>query len=174
VGDVLSAIGPSLLIVLGGIISWVLKTKRDELQEIEKRLAERRTEAYLKALEPYYEMLSYKTGGKSDPAKGVERAIAVIQRADYWKSYFDLCLYAPDAVVKSFNNLFSYFYSLSRTGEMPEQAEKQSLRSLGLYSEVMLEIRKALGNPRSKLAAVEMIRGYIKDAPSKAKEMYPE
>jgi hypothetical protein len=44
--DWLQALGPSFLIVIGGIISWFLKSRIEELRAIEEKLREERRKIY--------------------------------------------------------------------------------------------------------------------------------
>jgi hypothetical protein len=54
----LQALGPSALVVLGGIITWFLRSKSDELKAVEDRLAEQRRKVYSEILEPYIKLFT--------------------------------------------------------------------------------------------------------------------
>lgn len=52
----LKYIGPPLLMVLGGIITWFIKSKSEELKAVEDLLREERRKIYGEILEPYIQL----------------------------------------------------------------------------------------------------------------------
>ncbi|RLC30648.1 hypothetical protein DRH13_04055 [Candidatus Woesebacteria bacterium] len=46
-------LGPSLLMVLGGLLTWLIKSRIEELRAIEEKLRETRREIYSQILDPY-------------------------------------------------------------------------------------------------------------------------
>lgn len=159
---VVAPLAPSLLMVIGGVISWVLKSRREELQELDRQLSSKRERIYLEALRPYITMFTDKKDGMR---KGLESARAIIKSEKYWKNQIELCLYAPDNVVKAFNNLLEYTYSSEETDE------RSGYVSLGKYAKLLLEVRKALGNKRTRIEPLDMLIGSIKDAREQRKLM---
>ena len=64
-----------------------------------------------------------------------------------------------DEVVRSFNAVMQYIFQFDANG-----GEKPDARELmRLWGSFLLEIRKNVGNPKSQLTAVDMLRGQIKD-----------
>jgi len=153
--SIATALGPTVLVILGGILSWVLKNRKEELQEINKQMQMKREQIYLEALKPYIAMFTAKGEGLS---RGVEKAKSIIKGDKYWKNQIDLCLYAPDNVVKTFNALLEYTYSSD------SQLPNGGYISMGKYARLLIEIRKALGNKKTKLEPLDMLIGSIKDA----------
>jgi hypothetical protein len=49
----LQVLGPSLLMVLGGLLTWLIKSRIEELRAIEEKLRETRKEIYNQILDPY-------------------------------------------------------------------------------------------------------------------------
>ncbi|MBL7148430.1 MAG: hypothetical protein ISS82_06390 [Nanoarchaeota archaeon] len=49
---------PPLLMIVGGIITWLVKKKTEELKAVEERLREEKRKIYTKLLNPYIELLS--------------------------------------------------------------------------------------------------------------------
>ena len=51
--DWISILGPSILILIGGGVGWIIKTKYEELRATEKRLLDERRKIYLEIIDPY-------------------------------------------------------------------------------------------------------------------------
>ena len=149
--DWLQIIGPPLLMVIGGIITWVIKSKIEELRELEEKLREERRNIYAQLLDPYIRLFADLKG------KGPEVAVKKITSYDYRKTAFDLNLFGSDEVIRAFNNLMKHTYEAEATGN---QDPEEMMR---LWGKLLLEIRKSLGNKKTKLNEVDMLRAMIKD-----------
>ena len=77
---------------------------------------------------------------------------------DYRKTAFQLILLGSDDVVRAHNELMQYIFSIE--GQPDPGALMQR------YARLLLEIRKSLGNKRTTLREVEMLRGSIKGVDS--------
>ena len=93
--------------------------------------------------------------------KEVERKIT---SKDYRKAIFELGLLGSDSVVRAYNDLMQYFFKLGSDGK---QDMHETIRLWGTFR---LEIRKSLGNKRTKLNAFDMLRGEITDIDKLLKE----
>jgi len=145
----LQILGPSLLTILGGIIAWIIKSKAEELQATEKKLRDERRKIYEQILEPYIQLFS--------DLKNTEKAMEKIVSFDYKKTSFDLYLFGSDSVVKAYNQLMQYVFK-------NEDLKTQNPRTyMTLWANFLLEIRKSLGNKRTKLSDIDMLKGWIKD-----------
>ncbi len=51
-------LGPSILIVLGGLITWLIKSKSEELRTVEENLRETRRDVYSEILAPYIKLFA--------------------------------------------------------------------------------------------------------------------
>ncbi len=149
--NLISALGPSLLIIIGGIITWLLKSRVEELKAAEENLRETRTKTYWDILQPYITLFS-DTSEKS--RAGV---IKTITSPQYRKTAFQLCLLGSDDVVQAYNAMLQHTYRAEQTGK---QDSKELMR---LWGALLIEIRKSLGNKKTKLKEVDMLRGMIKD-----------
>ncbi len=149
--DWLQIIGPPLLMVIGGIITWVIKSKIEELRELEEKLREERRNIYAQLLDPYIRLFADLKG------KGPEVAVKKITSYDYRKTAFDLNLFGSDEVIRAFNNLMKHTYEAEATGKQDPQ------KMIRLWGKLLLEIRKSLGNKKTKLNEVDMLRAMIKD-----------
>ncbi len=149
--DWLQLLGPPLLMVLGGIITWVIKSKIEELRAIEEKLREERRNIYAQILDPYIHLFADSKG------EGQTQALKKITSSDYIKTAFDLTLFGSDEVVRAYNDLMKHAYKAEATGN---QDPKEMIR---LWGKLLLEIRKSLGNKRTKLNEFDMLRAMIKD-----------
>lgn len=151
----LQILGPSLLIVLGGIVSWFVKSRIEELQATHEELNEERRKIYKELLEPYIKVfVGIKSKGRSE-----EQAIQQITSYDYRKTAFALNLFGSDKVIRAYNNLMQYVYKFEAGGSQGSQAREM----MRLWGMLLLEIRKSLGNKETKLDEFDMLRGMIKD-----------
>jgi len=147
----LQVLGPSLLLVLGGIITWFLKSRVEELRATEGRLREERRKIYVQILDPYVHLFSDLKG------QGPAQAIKKITSYRYRKTAFDLNLFGSDEVVHTYNALMKHTYEVESTGK---QNPKEMMR---LWGSLLLEIRKSLGNKKTTLNEFDMIRAMIND-----------
>jgi len=149
--DWLQILGPSLLMVLGGIITWAIKSKIEELRAIEEKLREERRDIYAQILDPYIRLFADLKG------KGPDQALKNITSYEYRKTAFDLNLFGSDEVVRAYNNLMQHMYKAEVTGN---QNPKELMC---LWGKFLLEIRKSLGNKKTKLDELDMLKAMIKD-----------
>ena len=63
-----------------------------------------------------------------------------------------------DDVVRALNELMQYSYGVERDGTSPKPEEM-----LRYWGRVLLAIRRDLGNKRTKLMDIDMLRGQIRD-----------
>jgi hypothetical protein len=150
--DWLQTLGPTLLVVLGGIISWFIKSRIEELRAIEEKLREERRNNYAHILDPYIHLFADIKKGK-----GPDEALKRVTSYDYRKTAFDLNLFGSDEVIRAFNNLMEHTYEAEATGKQDPQ------KMISLWGKHLLEIRKSLGNKKTKLNEVDMLRAMIKD-----------
>jgi len=147
----LQVLGPSLLMVLGGIITWFIKSRVEELRATEERLREERRKIYNQLLDPFIHLFADIKG------KGQSQALKKITSYDYKKNAFDLNLFGSDEVVSAFNSLMKHIYETEQTGK---QNPKEIMR---LWGKLLLEIRRSLGNKKTKLKEFDMLKTLIKD-----------
>jgi len=147
----LQILGPTLLLVLGGIITWFIKSKIEELRAIEEKLREERRSIYAQILDPYIRLFADLRG------RGPDEAFKRITSYDYRKTAFDLNLFGSDEVVRAYNNLMKHAYEAEATGNQDPR------KMMSLWGKLLLEIRKSLGNKKTKLNEFDMLRAMIKD-----------
>jgi len=147
----LQVLGPSLLMVLGGIITWFIKSRVEELRATKEKLQEERRKIYGQILDPYIRLFADLKG------QGPAQAIKKITSYDYRRTAFDLNLFGSDEVIRAYNALMKHTYEAESTGK---QDPKGMMR---LWGSLLLEIRKSLGNKKTKLNEIDMLRAMIKD-----------
>jgi len=149
--DWLQSLGPTLLMVLGGIIAWFIKSNIEEFRAIEEKLRKERRNIYVQILDPYIRLFA------DIKVKGPGEAIKSITSYNYKKTAFELNLFGSDEVVWAYNSLMKHAYKAETTGN---QDPKEMMR---LWGKLLLEIRKSLGNKKTKLDEFDMLRAMVKD-----------
>ena len=80
---------------------------------------------------------------------------------EYREASFKLALVAPDALVKSYNNLLQSFYNSDEETRESTLKFKGMLELLGKF---LIEIRKSMGNESIKLDHWDMCEFWMTDA----------
>ena len=173
---------PLLLAVLGGL-GWVIKQKiessqtkvdsqRARILELEDKLREDRVETYNALLEPFFILFTNEVAFSQDKQyKGKDKndiAIAKMLSAEYRRVGFKLSLVANDEVVRCYKKLMQFFY---HTEEDQRSLSIKTSHWISLMADLLLEIRKSMGNEQSKLNSWEMIEWFMTDA-HKMKQMH--
>jgi hypothetical protein len=143
-------LGAPILVIIGGIVSWFLKSRKEELQTIEERALERRIDTYNKILDPIIVLFS---SGASQKEK--DKASLQITSVEYRKSAFNLITFGSDEMVNSYNNMMQSFYK-NETETAPELTLKK-------FAAVILSIRKDVYNKNTKLKDWDMLKFMITD-----------
>ena len=133
----------------GGIISVIIKSRLDELRAIEERLSAERRKIYAGILAPYVKLFA----GISRGDGGANKIGKEITSDEYRKAIFELGLVGSDTVVCAYNELMQYSYT----------GKQDTYEFARLWGKLRLEIRRSLGNKKTKLTEFDMLRGEIKD-----------
>lgn len=137
---------------IAGIFSWIIKSKIEELRAIEEKLREERRKIYSQLLDPFIHLFSDWRGGSA--GENVEKCVTSYK---YKKFLFNFNLISSDEVIRAYNELYRYGYKAKSSGN-------QNLQDMPrLFGKVLLEIRKNLGNKRTKLNEIDMLEIMIKD-----------
>jgi len=157
---------PILVAILGGI-GWRIRSKIEHQLSLEQKLREDRISIYNEILEPFMVMLMSDEAWKSDPknknrdkaALGARQALSL----DYRKTAFRLALLGSDGVVKSYNELMQYFFSAGDRESI--QTTEETVRAmLARIGDLLLEIRRSMGNADTDLDRWAMLEWFINDA----------
>lgn len=146
----ITSLGAPILVFIGGLISWLIKTRKEELQLIEDRALERRIEIYNKILDPLIVLLS--SGANS---KMKNKATEIIGSIEYRRAAFSLITFGSDEMVSSYNNMMQSFYK----GE----ADTDSRATMKKFAIFLLNIRKDLYSKKTKLKDWDMLKFMITD-----------
>ena len=151
--DWIQILGPALLVILGGILTWIIRSRIEESRAIQQKLNEERRKTYSEILEPYIRIFADLKG------KGPAQAINQIKSYDYRKTAFDLALFGSDNVVRAYNALLQYGYK----GEADVNKEQRGETYMNLWGKLLLEIRRDVGNRKTGLGELDMLRWLISD-----------
>ena len=144
-------LSPPLLMVLGGLITWLIKSKIEELRLTEEKLREERRKIYAQILDPYIRLFADLKG------QGPAQALKKVASYDYRKTAFNLNLFGSDDVVHAYNNLMGHMYKAEAAGKQDPQ------EMMRLWGGLLLEIRRSLGNKKTQLTEFDMLRAMISD-----------
>lgn len=143
-------LGAPIFAVIGGLVSWFLKSRKEELQAIEERALERRIETYNQILHPIIVLFA---SGASQKEK--EKASAQIATVEYRKAAFNLITFGSDEMVNSYNSMMQSFYK--------NEAETSPELVLKKFAAVVLSIRKDVYNKNTTLKEWDMLKFMITD-----------
>ena len=173
-----STLTPILVLLLTGV-GWHVKAKlernRDKdskaqarIRELEDKLRTDRIETYNQLLEPFFVLFTSDAIFASDPKfKGKSKdqlSIGKMLTVEYRKVGFKLSLVADDSVVRAYNKLMQFFYKGEHEGLSADELLVKTSQWIKLLSELLLEIRKSMGNQHTSLTNWEMIEWFMSDA----------
>ncbi|MCK4430437.1 MAG: hypothetical protein KAW19_03950 [Candidatus Aminicenantes bacterium] len=142
---------PPLLMVLGGVITWFIKSRIEELKATEKKLQEDRRKIYNQIVDPYIRLFADIKG------QGRIQALKKITSVEYRKTAFELNFFGSDKAIYAYNALMQHGF------EVEAGRKEDPKKMLTLFGNFLLEIRKSLGNKKTKLDEFDMLRAMIKD-----------
>ena len=124
-------------------IGWLFKNERDKRSEVEKQLSKKKYDVYQGVIQLFIDIMNGIIA--HDQLQQVEIQSRMI---DLMK---DMIIYGSDPVLIKFSHL------------RLRANEKYPMYNLKLYYELMLEIRKDMGHPRTNAGLDEMMGIFIKD-----------
>lgn len=139
-----------ILVIIGGLITWFFKSKKEELQAIEERALEKRIETYNELLHPLIVMFSNKTNQKIK-----DKAIAQIGSVEYRKASFNLITFGSDEMVNTYNEMMQSFYK--------NESENDPKKTMKKFAGFLLSVRKDVYNKNTKLKDWDMLKFMITD-----------
>jgi hypothetical protein len=148
--SIIIALLSPILISIGGIISWLLKSKNESLQLAEQLSREKRLETYKKILNPYLTVLT-----PLATAEEKNKALKELPTTEYKKTAFDLVTFGSDATVRSFNRLLQHSFN--------NTIKNDNTDNLVLFSDLILNVRKDLYSKRTKLKNYETLEFTVTD-----------
>lgn len=145
----------AVLAIIGavsGFVGWWLKARNQELRAIEKMLREEQRKIYKEILDPYIGLFS-------DQNKNISSGSLVkkLTSHQYKSKAFEMFFFGSGEVIKAYNKLIQHGSRIN-----PENAEPD-LTIVTDFGQLLLEVRKSLGNKKTKLNAKEMLGVIIND-----------
>jgi len=151
-----NALALALFTAVGGAIAWVIRGRVDEWRAIREQLRSERRERYRQVLNPYVLVVS---GTEAIDAAKVARS------AEYRTEVFDLVMVAEDDVIRAYNEMMDKFVVMEAAD--PEKKDTATRTAFRQFGTVLLEIRRSLGNRKTDLSEVDILRAIgFKDAKS--------
>ena len=136
-----------------GIAVWYLTSTLESIRRETEKLQDERRKIYMQVLDPYIRILT----GINNPSE-IKKALNQIKSFDYRRVSYELNMMGSDDVVRAMNSLMQHIYSLEREGTSGKPEDM-----LVYWGGVLLAIRRDLGNNKTGLTEVDMLRGQIKD-----------
>lgn len=140
-------LGAPILMSIGALAAWYLKSRKEELQAIEERALERRIDIYNQILEPFIISLAPHI---DDTTRN--KAIKTLGTIDYRKAAFSLISYGSDELVINYNEMMQSFLK-SESGDVTTKR----------FAAFLLSIRKDVYNKETKLDWMDMLKFTLKD-----------
>ena len=131
--------------VLAGPMGWLIRSAYERDERDRQGVSEARWDAYMGVIDPYIRILT----GTRNPRE-TQKALKAVQRVEHRRHVFRIALMAPDGVVQAYNELMRATYT-------------DSSQAMLLFTRLLLEIRKDLGNRGTALEGVDMLISQLKD-----------
>lgn len=164
---ILIAILSPILLTIGGIISWIIKSKKEETLNAEAKSREYKIETYKTLLNPF--IATFTT---TIPQKSREKEISKIKTLEFKKAAFDLTTFGSDKSIKVFNKIMQTFYHADEfKNDDGYYNVEYGNRLIALISEFLLVIRKDLYSKSTKLKRSEMLEFMITDMNKNAEKI---
>lgn len=179
-----SIVTPFLIAALSAGILWFQRRadaaqqreeeQRERAQRLEEGMRADRIEVYDAILEPFIVMFAdvrgeTNTGGRRQKGKGQPKrsALEIMRSTEYRTAAFKLSLFASDDVVWAFNNLMQFAYQMPDSTESNSPSDDSNpqgtIELLRIFGELLLSIRKGVGNEDTQVGEFEMLEWLIID-----------
>lgn len=152
----LIAIVSPILLTVGGLVTWIIKAKREELLTQEEKSRDFRIKTYETLLEPYIGLFTFNL-----PDHKKDKEIQKIGSIEYKKAAFNLTTFGSDEVVKAFNKLMQSFYH--KKSDDYENKNDWGIMMLTVFSDFLLAIRRDLYTKNTKLKRSQLVEFMITD-----------
>ena len=173
--ELITAIGTvatPILILLLTAMGWMIRNRLEQIREreeywrgLEEKLRDDRIDVYNTILDPFVVTLTKDeelAKEKSFRNKSKDQIIGEkMLTLGYKRASFKLVLMGSDNVVRAYNRLMQYFYSCAETMSNPSFDDTREL--MHRIGDLLLEIRKSVGNENTALSNLEMLEWLLKD-----------
>jgi len=150
--SVLAVLSPFLLILLSGV-GWLYKHEKEHREAIEHQLSEHKYKAYITLLDIFFKaMKAIHTGNTINQNDLIDRMFDANK---------DLIIYGSDDVVNTYQKWLSSVRDSVREGKINER--EQQLEKLEKFGEIVISIRRDMGNPKTNITSEKVLRQFITD-----------
>lgn len=130
---------PILLVLLGGV-GWLYRHEKEKRLEIEKQLSVKKYDVYVRLLTVFFNILKQVKKGQSTNADKLVDTMIEIKK--------DIIIFGSDEVL---NNFFNW------------EKKSQSKESLKALSELVISVRRDMGNPKTKITSNDFLKSLVQD-----------
>lgn len=148
-GEYFKKVDPTILTLVSGSIGFIISKIIEDLKESKQRIYEQKRKYYNELIRPFRDVL------KNIKTKNGNTTLNNKQIADAMDTAFDNILYASDEVIEKYGQ-----FRNNSTNE-DESGSKNQYKTLKLFSDLLLAMRKDLGNKYTSLDEVHILRMFI-------------
>lgn len=143
--EVLAALSPFMLAALAGV-GWLYRHERERRSEVERQLSEHKYRAYIEVLDIFFDAFKAQRTNRlrAPDNRAVERMIDANK---------ELMIYGSDNVAMT----YAEWLAKARANESVTPA---MLRDFG---EIVVAIRRDMGNPKTRMTADDVLRQLVTD-----------
>jgi len=158
----IGSITTPILVLILTAVGWTIRNRIERSYKLEEKLRDDRISVYNEILEPFIILLTKDEAftneeGYQDKSKA-EVANEKIISLSYRQTAFKMALMGSDNVVRAYNDLMQFFFN-----QDPEQKTENVKEMIGRLGNLLLEIRKSVGNEKTSLDNFEMLEWLITD-----------
>jgi hypothetical protein len=158
-----------LLVAIFGAIGWMIRTELLRRHELEDQLRQDRVSIYDEILEPYLIVFMPDAVWESDPKTTGKKKNEVVEQTirsfKYRKAVFRMSLICPDKTITAHTDLTRFF--LQGKYHLSPFTEADNRQMLSMLGTLLLEIRKSMGNPTTRLDIWAVLECLLPDEISK-------
>lgn len=158
-----------LFVALGGALTWMIKSRHEQLQAAQERLHADRRKLYVDVLSPFIRILTEMSQSSETEDLGDQASSAGaldILSYDYRRTAFEVIMVGSDEVIRAYNAISQDAFRQAKEKEANPEAKTNPVSVIPLWGRLLLEIRKSLGNKKTKLKESEALRWMLTDIDS--------
>lgn len=154
----------AVIMLIGGLISWILQTRLAGIRSEREKLRAERRKIYVDLLSPFIRLFAAIGNSEIETSDDVpDDVMQEMLSFEYKKTSFEMALFGSDEVVNAYNVFMGTLYESAQQDESAQQATQNPMELMQGFGELLLEIRKSLGNEETELNRFDMLRWMIKD-----------
>jgi hypothetical protein len=148
-GEFFKKIDPTILTLVSGSLGFIISKIIEDVKESKQRIYEQKRKYYNELIRPYRDVL------KNTKSKNGHTELTSKQINDAMDNAFDNILYASDDVIEKYGRFRNNSTNEAETGI------NNLFKTLKLFSELLIAMRKDLGNKYTSLDEVHILRMFI-------------